>query len=99
MAQPAQVSDGGWVASRLVGGQERTLTTGQRQLRDKMVNLITTGSIKRPQAVYSDQQHNRIMEEEWKNKKEQRHRKKQKAKRKNREGKQKKERQREKTKV
>ena len=48
MAQLAQDSGGGWAASRPVGGQERTLTTGQKQLRGKMVNLIIASSIKRP---------------------------------------------------
>ena len=47
MAQLAQDSGGGWAASRPVGGQERTPTTGQKQLRGKMVNLITAGSIKK----------------------------------------------------
>ena len=47
MAQPAQGSGGGWAASRPVGGQEKTPITSQKQLRGKMVNLITTSSIKK----------------------------------------------------
>ena len=47
MAQLAQDSGGGWAASRPVGGQERTPTTGQKQLRGKRINLITAGSIKK----------------------------------------------------
>ena len=48
MAQLAQGSGGSWAASRLVGGQGRTPTTDQKQLRGKMINLIMAGSIKRP---------------------------------------------------
>ena len=47
MAQLAHDSGGGWAASRPVGGQERTPTTSQEQLRGKMINLITAGSIKK----------------------------------------------------
>ena len=49
MAQLVQDSGGGWATSRPVGGQEKTPTTGQKQLRGKMVNLITAGSIKKSQ--------------------------------------------------
>ena len=49
MAWPAQGSGGGWAANRLVGNPGRTPTIGQKWLRGKMVNLITAGSIKRPQ--------------------------------------------------
>jgi len=44
---PTQGSGGGWAASRPVGGQGRAPTTGQKQLRGKMVNLIMAGSIKK----------------------------------------------------
>ena len=48
MAQPAQDSGGDWATSKPVGNPGRTPTTGQKWLRGKMVNLITTSSIKRP---------------------------------------------------
>ena len=89
MAQPAQGSGGGWAASRPVGGQEKTPITSQKQLRGKMVNLITASSIKKFQLCTVN---NKKREEEGKNKKEKKHRKKQKAKGKNKEYKQKKER-------
>ena len=49
MAQPAHGANGGWATNRPVGGQGRTPTIGQKQLRGKMVNLIKAGNIKRPQ--------------------------------------------------
>ena len=48
MAQPAQGSSGGWVASRPMGSPGRTPITGQKWLMGKIVNLTMVGSIKRP---------------------------------------------------
>ena len=80
MAQPAQGSGGFWAASRPVGGQEKIPITSQKQLRGKMVNLITASSIKKFQLCIVN---NKKREEEGKNKREERkHRKKQKAERK-----------------
>ena len=38
-----------------MGSLGRTLTTGQKWLRGKMVNLITVGSIKKASAVHNKQ--------------------------------------------
>ena len=38
-------SGDGWAANRPMGGQGRTPITGQKQLRGKIVNLITANSI------------------------------------------------------
>ena len=47
MAQIVQGSGGGWATSKLVGSLRRIPTTSQKWLRGKMINLITTSSIKR----------------------------------------------------
>ena len=49
LAWLAQGRGGGWAASRLVASLRRTPTIGQKLLRGKMVNPITTNSIKRSQ--------------------------------------------------
>ena len=67
MAQPVQGSGAGQVASRPMGSPKRTPTTGQKQLRGKMVNLIMVGSIKRPQPCIVNKKNKEKQEKTQKN--------------------------------
>ena len=50
VVRPAQGSGGDQATNRPMGNLGRTPTTGEKQLRGKMVNIIMAGSIKRPQS-------------------------------------------------
>ena len=46
MVHPTQCNGSGWAAGKPGGNLGRMPTTSQKRLRGKMVNPITTGSIK-----------------------------------------------------